>query len=196
MSDGVEVTIRPIAPEDRDELKRGFAALTPRSRYLRFLGVSTELSERTLDYLTKVDQKAHIALVATVPTPDLKGERGVGVARFIRLTSDPTTAEAAITVIDEWQQRGVGSALAIELGRAARAMGVHTIRAEVLEDNATMIGILEAAGAKRVDHGEDGGTLSYDLAIAPEPFEDRLKRVLRGAAETFGLASRLLRLPH
>jgi RimJ/RimL family protein N-acetyltransferase len=195
LPDGVEVTIRPIAPSDRDELQRGFSSMSPRSRYLRFLGVASALSESTLDYLTRVDQHDHVALVATVASPDLKSERGVGVARFIRVKDDETAAEAAITVIDEWQRRGVGTILAVELGRAARAMGVHTIRAEVVSDNATMIAILEAAGASRVDRGEDGGTFSYDLELEPEPFGERLQRVLRGAAQTFGLGSRLLRLP-
>lgn len=195
LDDGTEITIRPISPNDRDELRRGFASMSPRSRYLRFLGIATELSDDMVEYLTCVDQKNHVALVATVTSPDLKNERGVGVARFIRVQGDPTAAEAAITVIDDWQQRGVGTALAAELGRAAREMGVRTIRAEVLGDNETMIAILEAAGAKRVDRGEDGETISYDIELEPEAFGERMRRVLRGAAQTLGLAARLLRVP-
>jgi RimJ/RimL family protein N-acetyltransferase len=195
LPDGAVVTIRPIMPDDRDELRRGFAAMSPRSRYLRFLGIAPGLSDAMLDYLTRVDQDRHVALVATVASPDLKTERGIGVARFIRVEGQPSAAEAAITVVDDWQRRGVGTVLAIELGRSARALGVRTLRAEVVSDNETMIGILEAAGANRVDRGEDGGTISYDLALEPEAFGERLQRVLRGAAQTFGLASRLLRLP-
>ena len=36
---------------------------------------------------------------------------GVGVARYVRLESQPDVAEAAVAVLDEWQHRGVGSAL-------------------------------------------------------------------------------------
>jgi RimJ/RimL family protein N-acetyltransferase len=193
LADGSAVTIRPITPDDRLELRRGFQAMTPRSRYLRFLGITTDLSESTLTYLTCVDQRDHVALVAEVASPDLKTEHGVGVARFIRLAGRPSVAEAAITVVDEWQKRGIGTLLAIELGRAAFALGVRTIRAEVLADNAMMIAILEAAGAKHVT-AEDG-TVSYDLALeaAPAaPLGERFARVLRGAAETLGLTIRQL----
>ena len=84
LRDGTTVTIRPIAPEDRDELRREFEHTSPQTRYLRFLGVVGELTDAMLTYLTCVDQKDHVALVATVTSPDLKNERGVGVARFIR----------------------------------------------------------------------------------------------------------------
>jgi L-amino acid N-acyltransferase YncA len=195
IADGTTVLIRPIAPEDRDELQRGFAAMSPRSRYMRFLGITNALSESTVRYLTEVDQKHHVALVAMVQSPDLKTERGVGVARFIRVQGAPEVAEAAITVIDEWQKRGVGTALAVELARAAVACGIKTIRAEVLADNETMIGILEQAGGKRVS-AEDG-MVSYDIMLGAEvaPIRERLVRVLRGAAETLGMTIRRLALP-
>jgi len=38
----------------------------------------------------------------------LRGEP-VGVVRFIRDTEKPTSAEIAVEVVDEWQNRGVGS---------------------------------------------------------------------------------------
>ena len=98
LRDGTTIAIRPIAPEDRDELRREFERSSPETRYLRFLGVVGDLSDATLTYLTCVDQQNHIALVATVTSPDLKTERGVGVARVIRNASSPTVGEAAITV--------------------------------------------------------------------------------------------------
>lgn len=195
LPDGTEITIRPISPEDGDELRRGFAAMSPRSRYMRFFGITSALSEQTVRYLTEVDQKNHVALVATAQSPDLKTERGIGVARFIRVKEALDVAEAAITVIDDWQKRGVGTALAIELARAASACGIRTIRAEVLSDNEMMISILEQAGGKRVT-AEDG-MVSYDIALEAEttPLGERLARVLRGAAETLGMTLRRLALP-
>ena len=193
LHDGSTITIRPIAPEDRDSLRSEFRKTSASTRYLRFLGSVGELTEDMLTYLTVVDQKDHVALVATIITPDLKTERGVGVARVIRLHGEDHVAEAAITVTDDMQKQGVGSALAIELERAARFRGVRTIRAEVLEGNSAMRGILEALGAKRVGSREGSGTLSYDIAIeeAP-PMPSRIVDVLRGAAETMAMSIRRL----
>ena len=181
-------------PEDRGELLREFQRMSPQTRYLRFLGVVGELSDDVLTYLTCVDQQTHIALVAVMTSPDLKTERGVGVARLIRLKGHPEIAEAAITVVDDLQKHGIGTALALELERAARARGIRHIRADVLEGNAAMRAILDAAGAQRVDAGETPGTISYDIALDPElhPVSTRLIDVLRGAAQTMAISIRKL----
>ncbi len=192
LRDGTAITIRPIHPDDRDELRREFERTSPETRYLRFLGVVGELSDATLTYLTHVDQHDHIALVATMVSPDLKTERGVGVGRVIRLKRAPEVAEAAITVVDDMHKRGIGSALALELERAARATGVRVIRAEVLEGNAAMRAILENAGARRVDTGDQAGALSYDIAIEQPRPASSIVDVLRGAAETMAMSIRKL----
>jgi ribosomal protein S18 acetylase RimI-like enzyme len=190
LRDGTAIVIRPIQPDDRDELRREFERTSPETRYLRFLGVVGELSEATLTYLTCVDQHDHIALVATMISPDLKSERGVAVGRVIRLKGEPHVAEAAITVVDDMQKLGIGSALALELGRAAQARGIRVIRAEVLESNAAMRGILEQVGAQRVDSGEQSGTVCYDIALDPAPHPSRILEVLRGAAQTMAVSIR------
>ena len=115
--------------------------------------------------LTDVDQEDHVALCASVESPDLKTERGVGIARFIRVAGAPATAEAAITVVDDMHRKGVGTALLHELVRAARLRGVVRFRAEVLEENATMRTILERAGARPAKGDSGGGTIAYDLSL-------------------------------
>ena len=194
LHDGARVTIRPVTPEDREELRRGLAELSPQSRYLRFMHVATLPTDELVTYLTSVDQRDHVAIGASIESPDLKTERGVGVARFVRLEGSSGTAEAAITVVDDMQRKGVGTLLLVELLRAAKARGIRTLRAEVLADNDTMRMILERAGARKVPAESGEGTIAYDLAIdeegeatksAPSFFE-----VLRGAAETMALRFR------
>jgi RimJ/RimL family protein N-acetyltransferase len=186
LSDGTKVTLRPVAPEDREELRRAYRETSLETRYLRFLGFMGELSDDALTYLTDVDQKQHVAIAAFVASPDLKGERGVGVARFIRAAPHARSAEAAITVVDAYQRRGLGTMLAVELARAARARGLHALRAEVLTGNRTMRGILDAAGATPLSPEEDSaagaGTIGYDVSLDPPGLAERLVHVLRGAA--------------
>src|SRR5207245_1114651 len=143
-------------------------------------------------YLVNVDGTDHVALVATTTSPDMKTERGVGVARFIRLKDNPRVAEAAITVADDMQAKGIGAALAHELERAARACGIRSLRAEVLEANATMRAILENAHAKRLPV-EEPGVVVYEMELEPEPAplaERIMTKLLRAAASFTGADAR------
>jgi RimJ/RimL family protein N-acetyltransferase len=106
-------------------------------------------------------------------------------------------AEAAITVADDMQRRGVGKALAYELARAAVSRGIRVMRAEVLDGNAAMRAILEHAGARRVgvdgdEHATDG-MISYDIELAPAHVSAPFVDILRGAAQTMAMTMRRLR---
>src|SRR5438270_7409355 len=105
------VRIRPIQTEDSLLLADIFARLSPASRLARFLIPKRELTAAELRYFTNVDHHNHEALIAVTR---LHGEP-VGVARFIRNSDDPTSADVAVEVVDEWQNRGVGLLLAERL---------------------------------------------------------------------------------
>ena len=193
--DGTSFTIRPITPDDRDELRREFQRISPQTRYLRFLGVVGELSDEMLTYLTCVDQQTHIALVAIdrVAGPQDR-------ARRRRRAPHPPEGTSRRRGGGHHGRRRPAEARdrharsRIELERAARARGIRHIRADVLEGNAAMRGILESAGAQRVDAGETPGTISYDIALDPalRPASSWLIDVLRGAAQTMAVSIRKL----
>lgn len=165
LPDGTPYVIRPIGPDDREGLRRGFAETSAQTRYLRFGHASGALTEEALTYLTCVDQQDHVALVATITSPDLKTERGIGVARFVRSKDEPEVAEAAVAIVDDMQRKGVGRTLTYELGRAALARGVTRLRADVLYGNTTMRAILERLGARPLASGPFDGTLTYELDL-------------------------------
>jgi len=113
--DGSTVRVRPIRPGDKQRLLEGFERLSPESRYRRFLSPVPRLSDRALRYLTEVDHHDHEALIGIAHDCS-----GVGVARFVRSEEDPELAEAAVTVVDDWQGRGLGTALLVLLAERAR----------------------------------------------------------------------------
>ena len=162
LRDGSSVVVRPIEPEDRDLLRAGFERLSPESRYQRFLVPMAELSDEMLDYLAEVDHRDHEALVAL----DAETGEGVGVARFVRLAGRPRVAEAAVTVVDAWQGRGLGTLLLELLATRAREEGVAHFSALVLATNTDMLELLERLGPVRVVDREPGHRRGGDVAAA------------------------------
>src|SRR6202012_995416 len=98
-------------------------------------------------YLTQVDGDDHGAVVAGTDSLDLKTEVGLGVARFVRLEDEPGVAEAAGTVVDDAQGKGVGRLLLTALATLALGRGVRVFRGEVLAENTRMCHLLEELGA-------------------------------------------------
>jgi GNAT superfamily N-acetyltransferase len=167
LRDGTKVLLRPIRPEDRERVVEGLKRLSPASRYLRFHSAVDHLSERQLDYLTRIDHVDHEAIVAIdLDHPD---RPGVGVARYIREPYEPEVAEAAITVADEYHGMGAGTILLGALACRARENGVAVFRSYVLDGNRGMLEVFDHLGAHR--ELETDGLWRVDLAV-PEDEAD------------------------
>ena len=153
LQDGLRVVIREIRPTDRELLERSRGRFSDESMRRRFLGPKPRLTTSELRYLTEVDGYDHFAVVA-VPLDDL--DTIVGVARWVRLTDDPTAAEAAIIVADELQGRGLGKRLAHELADAARDRGIRRFTASMLTDNTAALALMRTLSDRLDSHYEEG----------------------------------------
>jgi GNAT superfamily N-acetyltransferase len=163
LDSGLSVLLRAIRPTDDSLLRDGFARLSMRSRLMRFFSPLHTLSDDTVRYLTEVDGKDHVAIVAVSPPPEGgTSDRGFGVARFIRSASDPRSAELAITVTDDTQGRGLGRRLLETLMVAARERGIETFEINVHWGNARVHGFLQRLGATR--RRREGEVVEYTLA--------------------------------
>jgi GNAT superfamily N-acetyltransferase len=149
LKDGTRVVIRAIRPSDRACLEGSHGRFSDESMRRRFLQPKPRLTSAELRYLTEVDGENHYALVAT-PLDDL--ESVVAVARFVRLTDDPTAAEAAILVADELQGLGLGKRLAHELADAARARGIRRFTASMLSDNKAALALMRTLSDRLESH--------------------------------------------
>jgi GNAT superfamily N-acetyltransferase len=182
LADGTELRIRSIMPEDRDELTRRIAEASPETRFRRFFSPTFVPSEAMLRYLTEVDGERHAALVALVPTDDMKGWVGVGVARYVREDSAPSgdpVAEAAVTVLDGYQARGIGTRLMLELAALARQNGIVRFRAHVVKGNTLVQGMLLEHGAQAVAADDEAAT--FDVLIEKPGY---WRELIRQAAST------------
>jgi GNAT superfamily N-acetyltransferase len=138
LPDGSRVVIRPLRTDDAPLLTDTFNRLSAESRRLRFLTGKKRLSQADLRYLTDVDGFDHAALAALTHA---RGH-GVGVARYVRDAQDPMSAEIAVTVLDDWQGRGLGTHLLRRLAGRARTAGIRRFTALVARENDAMIGLL------------------------------------------------------
>jgi len=193
--DGRPVLIRPIVSEDKARLVEAFQGLSEESRVRRFMSPLRELTPEQLRYLTEIDYRDHMAWGALDPAAP--GEPGLGVARYVRLAEEPDVAEAAVTVVDEHQGRGIGTLLLGMLAITARGAGIHRFRAYVLEGNSPMLDILLDLGA-RIER-EEGGMLRVDVPIPenPEDLPDTptgrvFKAVAKRVIPPFSLVTRAL----
>ena len=145
LRDGTPAMIWPLLPIDGEALREMFRRLSPESRQRRFLSSLSDLDDAMIQRLVgKVDGVHHIALVLVVLPPDGE-EWPVGVARLVQDPADPASAEVAFTVADEWQGRGVGTALAKALIQR-RPAAVRRLRADVEAENLASLALLTRAG--------------------------------------------------
>lgn len=188
LRDGRAVLIRPIQPEDKELLADGFRRLSDLSRQRRFLTPATELSAEDLHYLTEVDHRRHEAMLAIDPAEG----RAVGSARYVQVPGDREIAEVAVAVVDDWQRRGVATALLGSLSERARENGVERFRAYVSSENEVVVDALRRAGALAAN-GESG-ELEFTVEVPSGDLGERLREALRAAAAgQLRLAARVAR---
>jgi len=142
LRDGRSVVIRALRPEDRDAMLSAVGRVSAQSLYRRFFGPKRGFTESEVDFFVNVDFVNHVALVALV---EENGESTVvGAGRYI--ATQPGTAEMAFATIDEYQGQGIGTALLRHLVSIARAGGLQRLVAEVLPENAPMLGMFRKFG--------------------------------------------------
>lgn len=162
LSDGTHVVIRPIRKEDA-ALERAFIKrLSPESRRLRFLGQMNEASDALVKALTDIDYRRDVAFVALVHREGEKRE--IGVARY-GTNDDGTACECAVTVADEWRNRGLGVALMRHLIEVARSRGVRSMFSIDEADNGAMRDLAKFLGFRRARDPDDATQVIHTLAL-------------------------------
>ncbi|MFZ5466517.1 MAG: GNAT family N-acetyltransferase [Pseudomonadota bacterium] len=146
LSDGRDILLRPIRPEDA-EIEQAFVrGLSEESRYLRFMRAIEELTPEMLVRFTQIDYDREMAFVAIFEKDGQEEE--IGVARY-SVEPDGESAEFAVVVADAWHGLGVGTLLLEALIESARQRGVRELIGEVLPRNRSMLALADRLGFSR-----------------------------------------------
>jgi GNAT superfamily N-acetyltransferase len=155
---GGEVRLRPVRVTDEAALHDLFYRLSEETIYKRFLQVKQRHPHEELQRLCDVDDTSSMAIVA------LAGDEVVALGRY---DLDPATrlADCAFVVRDDWQGRGIGTALLARLHDTACAAGLAGFEADVLASNRAMLHVFQASGL-RFETSTDAGVVHLEARFA------------------------------
>lgn len=130
--DGTKIFFRPIKPTDEPLMRDLFYSFSKDTVYYRFFSYLTAMPHDKLKEFVNIDYENEMAILAVVKKAG--EEKIVGVARY---SVDKATqyAEYAITIADDYQNKGVGSILFEYLIRVAKMKGLKGFIGYVLDTN-------------------------------------------------------------
>ncbi len=162
---GLGLALRPVACDDGGTLQAYIRALSPSSRYNRFFGGLSELPPSELaKVLASNGRDAQTLLLVSQAS---EGKRIVGEVRMA-LSCEDRAGEFALSIADDWQGQGVGSALIEEIERRAAAVGIERLVGDVLGTNRAMIGLARARGFA-FGPGLEGRLVRIEKRLAAAP---------------------------
>jgi ribosomal protein S18 acetylase RimI-like enzyme len=157
---GLEVFLRPVKISDEPLLKDFFYSLSDQSMQRRFISFRKDMPHSQLQKYVIIDYSREMIILGIIKSDEK--EEIVGLGQY-SINGDAHTADIAIVVKDEYQNRGIGRELLSYLTYLAQAQGLLGFTAEVLMDNQPMLHLFEGAGFD-IERSIDGGV--HDLKIS------------------------------
>jgi RimJ/RimL family protein N-acetyltransferase len=128
---------------DERPLQDLFYRLSSESIHQRFLHFKTTHPHEEMQNLVNPDVDGAHALVAEAAADDTGA-----LCAMARYDVDPATqtADVAFVVGDDWQGKGLGTALLARLAKSAKERGLSAFTADVQSSNKAMLGVFQASG--------------------------------------------------
>jgi acetyltransferase len=143
LSNGANITIRPIRPEDAGMEKDFHHRLSEHTKYFRFMQALQELTPEMIVRFTQIDYDREMAFVAVTEDANMPSELGVG--RYL-MNPDGNSVEFALVVADDCQCLGIGTRIMKALMQTAKSKGISFFEGEVLIVNKPMLSLVKKLG--------------------------------------------------
>lgn len=166
---GMQVTIRPIRPEDEPLMIKLHHTLSEESvffRYFHLLKLSQRIAHERLTRLCFIDYDREMALVVDYENPETGEHEVLAVGRLSKLHGT-SEAEFAILVSDRYQCQGLGTELLKRLLEVGRDEQLRLISAEILTENSAMQRVCEKLGF-RIYPTVDAAVVRAEIKVAGE----------------------------
>ncbi len=154
--DGLDITLRPIRPEDEPNMVNFHETLSERSVYLRYFRafqLDQRVEHERLTRICFVDYDRDMAIVVTHKNPKTEEEEIIAAGRLTKERIGDE-AEFAILVSDRYQGQGVGTAMLVHLLEIGKQEGVKRVVAYLLSENRGMRAICLKLGFRLERDGE------------------------------------------
>ncbi len=148
LENGMEVTLRPIRPEDEGLMVRFHAKLSEKSifqRYFHLLSLDQRISHDRLVKVCFADYDREIALVAERRDPESLHPEILAVGR-LQKQHLVNQAELAVLIVDEYQGLGLGTEMTRSLVEIARIERLDRVTLDVLAENRQMLEVCLGLG--------------------------------------------------
>ncbi len=132
---GVQVLIRPINREEAAAEREFITSLSSEAKRNRFLGHIGAPSDALIERMTHIDYRNDVALVAVTRVDGT--DRIIGVSRY-SIDSNDQRCECAVVVADDWQHKGLGTALMKHLIEIAQSVGIKRMQSFDYAENLAM----------------------------------------------------------
>lgn len=160
LHDGTQIVIRPLQRTDAPAELAFIQAMSPEARRFRFLGQIGDPSEALIEQLTNLDYEHDLAFAAVV-RHDGK-DIFVGVSRY-SMSADGSNCECAVTVLDEWQHKGLGVLLMKHLIEVAKGRGIKRMWSLDSAENTAMSDLARFLGFERAIDPNDASQVVHSL---------------------------------
>ena len=152
---GQEILLRPVKISDEPLIKDFFYSLSDESMYTRFISARRNVPHEMRQNFVVVDYTRDMVILAIVEDLEREKETVVGVGQY-SLNRDMHTAEVALVVSDDHQEKGIGSELLHYLTYLCKRQGLLGFSAEVLSRNRSMLSLFEKMGFDIEKRREEG----------------------------------------
>ena len=145
IKEGEAVVLRPARPDDRPLIEQMFRGCSSKTLYTRFLSPGLGVPLRYLDRLISHKPPETLALIALATDKETGKERVVGLMNFVE-TESGARGEIAIVVIDDYQNRRLGTAMLQVLYQLAQVRGICNFIADIDAGNRRVFHLIQRSG--------------------------------------------------